>query len=44
MNDLVVVGKVRWIGTSNRALWQMAEISENLEFQVPKVAQPMYNR
>ncbi len=46
MNELVVAGKVRWIGTSNYAAWQMAEmaeISENLEFQVPKVAQPMYN-
>ncbi len=46
MNDLVAAGKVRWIGTSNYAAWQMAEmaeISENLEFQVPKVAQPMYN-
>ena len=46
MNELVAAGKVRWIGTSNYAAWQMAEmaeISENLEFQVPKVAQPMYN-
>ena len=46
MNELVAAGKVRWIGTSNYAAWQMAEmaeISENLEFQAPKVAQPMYN-
>ena len=46
MNELVASGKVRWIGTSNYAAWQMAEmaeISENLEFQAPKVAQPMYN-
>ena len=46
MNDLVAGGKVRWIGTSNYAAWQlaeMAEISENLGYQVPRVAQPMYN-
>ncbi|MXY67968.1 MAG: aldo/keto reductase [Acidobacteriia bacterium] len=46
MNELVAAGKVRRIGTSNYAAWQMAEmaeISENLEFQVPTVAQPMYN-
>lgn len=46
MNELVAAGKVRWIGTSNYAAWQMAEmaeISENLESQAPKVAQPMYN-
>ena len=46
MNELVVSGKVRWIGTSNYAAWQMAEmaeICEDLELQAPKVAQPMYN-
>ncbi|MDE0260778.1 MAG: aldo/keto reductase [Bryobacterales bacterium] len=46
MNELVASGKIRWIATSNYAAWQMAEmaeISENLEFQAPKVAQPMYN-
>ena len=46
MNDLVAAGKVRWIGTSNYAAWEMAEmaeVSEKLEYQVPRVAQPMYN-
>ena len=46
MDNLVAGGKVRWIGTSNYAAWQMAEmaeISENLGYQVPRVAQPMYN-
>ena len=46
MNDLVEAGKVRWIGTSNYAAWEMAEmaeISEVFEFHAPSVAQPMYN-
>ena len=39
-------GKVRWIGTSNYAAWQMAEmatICRDRGFQEPMVAQPMYN-
>ncbi len=39
-------GKIRWIGTSNYAAWEMAEIagiSREHGFQVPCVAQPMYN-
>lgn len=39
-------GKIRFIGTSNYAAWQMAEIvavSERRGFQRPTVAQPMYN-
>ena len=46
MNDLVAAGKVRWIGTSNYAAWEMVEmveISHRLGYQVPMVAQPMYN-
>ena len=46
MNELVAAGKVRWIGTSNYAAWEiveMVEISHRLEYRVPMVAQPMYN-
>ena len=46
MNDLVEDGKIRWIGTSNYAAWQLAEmseISEQRRYQAPMLAQPMYN-
>lgn len=46
MDRLRQEGKVRWIGTSNYASWQMAEIasiSRGRGFQEPTVAQPMYN-
>lgn len=46
MDALRREGKVRWIGTSNYAAWQMAEIaaiSQDRGFQEPMVAQPMYN-
>lgn len=46
MDRLRQEGKVRWIGTSNYAAWQMAEIavlSRDHGFQEPSVAQPMYN-
>ena len=46
MNELVDEGKIRWIGTSNYAAWQVAEmfgISEYCRYQAPKLAQPMYN-
>ena len=46
MDDLRGEGKVRWIGTSNYAAWQMAEItaiSRERGYQAPVVAQPMYN-
>ena len=46
MDGLRREGKIRWIGTSNYAAWQMAEIagiSREHGFQEPVVAQPMYN-
>lgn len=46
MDELRREGKLRWIGTSNYAAWQMAEItaiSRERGYQVPVVAQPMYN-
>ena len=46
MDQLCREGKVRWIGTSNYASWQMAEIasiSRARGFEEPTVAQPMYN-
>lgn len=46
MDDLRTEGKIRWIGTSNYAAWQMAEMESHMrrnETTPPKVAQPMYN-
>lgn len=46
MNDLRAEGKIRWIGTSNYAAWQMAEMDSymrRIDGAPPKVAQPMYN-
>ena len=46
LEDLRAEGKIRWIGTSNFAAWQMAEIaaiSTRCGYQAPAVAQPMYN-
>ena len=46
LDDLRTEGKIRWIGTSNFAAWQMAEIaaiSAKRGYQAPVVAQPMYN-
>ncbi len=46
MDDLRTEGKIRWIGTSNYAAWQMAEMESHMrrnDTTPPKVAQPMYN-
>lgn len=46
MDRLRQEGKIRWIGTSNYAAWEMAEIaaiSSDRGFRQPLVAQPMYN-
>lgn len=46
IDELRREGKIRWIATSNYAAWQMAEIgaiSRERGYQVPVVAQPMYN-
>ena len=46
MDDLRQEGKIRWIGTSNYAAWQMAEMDSQMKragVTPPKVAQPMYN-
>ena len=46
MDALRQEGKIRWIGTSNYAAWEMAEIAGIARtdgFQEPVVAQPMYN-
>ena len=46
MNNLLQEGKIRAIGFSNYAAWQMMEmtsISLKHGFQVPSIAQPMYN-
>ena len=46
MDDLRTEGKIGWIGTSNYAAWQMAEMESymrRLDATPPKVAQPMYN-
>ena len=46
MDELRREGKIRWIGTSNYAAWQMAEMDSQMRragSAPPKVAQPMYN-
>lgn len=46
MDELRQEGKIRWIGTSNYAAWQMAEMDSLMRragSKPPKVAQPMYN-
>ncbi|MBA2426737.1 MAG: aldo/keto reductase [Actinobacteria bacterium] len=46
MNALVDAGKVRYIGLSNYAAWQVTEalcLSERNSWQAPRVSQPMYN-
>ena len=46
MDGLRCEGKIRWVGTSNYAAWEIAEmfaVSKQRRFQMPKVAQPMYN-
>ena len=46
MNELVKLGKVRYVATSNYAAWQMVEmfsISERKGYALPLLSQPMYN-
>ena len=46
MDGLRCEGKIRWVGTSNYAAWEIAQmiaISNERRFQAPVVAQPMYN-
>ena len=46
MDDLRTEGKILWIGTSNYAAWQMAEMESYMRRHnatPAKVAQPMYN-
>lgn len=46
MHALRCEGKIRCVATSNYAAWeiaQMFEISHRRRFEVPRVAQPMYN-
>jgi aryl-alcohol dehydrogenase-like predicted oxidoreductase len=46
MNDLVRAGKVRYIGLSNYAAWQVADMrakSATRGWQLPVIAQQMYN-
>jgi len=46
MNELVKLGKVRYVATSNYSAWQMLEmfwISERKGYAPPYLAQPMHN-
>lgn len=46
LEELVQAGKVRWIGTSNYASWQVCEIlnlSAHYRYKAPMIAQQMYN-
>jgi aryl-alcohol dehydrogenase-like predicted oxidoreductase len=46
MNDLVRAGKIRHIGLSNYAAWQIADVrakSATRSWQVPVISQQMYN-
>jgi len=46
MNSLVCQGKVRYVGSSNYASWQICEmhwIAEKNGYQAPMIAQPMYS-
>jgi aryl-alcohol dehydrogenase-like predicted oxidoreductase len=46
MNEVVKLGKVRYIASSNYSAWQMTEmfwIADRKGYQAPWAAQPMYN-
>lgn len=46
MNELVKLGKVRYVATSNYAAWQMVEmfwICQRKGYPLPYLSQPMYN-
>jgi len=46
MDELVRSGKVRWVGTSNYASWQICEmldIADRQEYKPAPIAQQMYN-
>jgi aryl-alcohol dehydrogenase (NADP+) len=46
MNSLVLAGKVRYVGSSNYASWQVGQgfcLAEKRHLAAPVIAQPMYN-